>query len=79
MLRIGLTGLVAALTLGACAAQQGDQVAMQSRVCDQEVTGSHFKRCVRDGSVESVSREDLERAAPRLPTMTRDPAASRGR
>ncbi len=78
MLRAGLVSVVAAMTLGACAAPQGENIATQSKVCDQEITGSHFKRCARDGSVESVSRDDLDRAGTRLPTMTRDPAG-RGR
>lgn len=79
MLRSGWMAALAALALVACAAPEGENIATQSRVCDQEVTGSHFKRCTRDGSVQSVSREEMEMTGMRPAPMTRDPAASRGR
>ena len=72
-----------AVLLGACAApavdEKGQPIATQSRVCDQELTGTHFKRCARDSTVESVSRDDLDMARMRTTTVTKEPGQRVGR
>ncbi len=81
--KIAAVAFVGAALLGACAApavdEKGQPIATQSRVCDQELTGTHFKRCARDSTVESVSREDLDMARMRTTTVTKEPGQRIGR
>lgn len=86
MLRKGLAAslsLAVLLGLGACAAptvdENGHNIATASRVCDQELTGTHFKRCARDSTVESMSRDELEMARSRASNVTREPGQRLGR
>lgn len=85
MLRSPLLFLVAA-ALAACATQPAPDtakdttVANQSTVCDRELTGSHFKRCAREGAaVEVISREQLEMIGNRTNNMPMGLGTTRGR
>lgn len=85
MVRLTLLAAAAAL-LGACAtesatdAAKGQSIATRSTVCDRELTGSHFKRCSREGTtVEVISRDDLEMIKSRTNNMPMEPGTTRGR
>jgi hypothetical protein len=74
--------------LGACASEPkapdaveagtGETLATQSKVCAQEPqTGSHLKRS-GPSTVESISRDELERIKSRTNSMPMEPGTTRG-
>jgi hypothetical protein len=80
LLCAALVALAGCATQPAADAAKDTMVANQSKVCDRELTGSHFKRCSREGTtVEVISRDELEMIQTRTNNMPMEPGTKRGR